>query len=202
MIVAIVEGHGDAEAVPVLVRKLLLDHSDFDDVKPHRVHRQKVTKPGELEKVVEFASMREDCTAILVVLDADEDCPATMGPNLVARATTAVGHMPVGVVLANREFEAWILAGIAGARGVRGIAADADAPPDPDRVPSAKSRLQGLMGTRSYLETDDQAALAERLELSSARANSRSFRKLEKEILRIRAQAQANENLGGAGHTP
>ena len=189
MIVAVVEGHGDAEAVPVLIRKLLLERGAFADVKPHRVHRQKVTKPGEFEKAVQFASMHEGCTAILVVLDADDDCPAVTGPQLAQRAVAAVGHIPVGVVLANREFEAWILAGVIGVRGQRGIRSDAEPPPDPDSVGSPKAALEALMDPRTYLETDDQAAFAERLDLENARLNSRSFRKFEGEVLRLSGQS-------------
>lgn len=185
MIVAIVEGHGEAEAVPVLVRKLALASHGYAEVKPHRVKRQRVVKPGELEKALEFAAMQPGCSGILLVLDADTDCPATLGPELLERCTATVGHLPVGVVLANHEYEAWILAGIEGVRGQRGIADDASPPPSPDDVRSPKSALEAMMGGRSYLETDDQAAFSERMDTDAAYARSRSFRKFDKEMRQV-----------------
>jgi hypothetical protein len=185
MIVAIVEGHGEAEAVPVLVRKLALASNGYADVKSHRVKRQRIVRPGELEKALEFAAMQPDCSGILLILDADTDCPATLGPELLRRCEDTIGHLPVGVVLANHEFEAWILAGIEGIRGQRGIPVDASPPAAPDDFVSPKSALESLMGDRSYLETDDQAAFSERMDTDLAYARSRSFRKFDKETRRV-----------------
>lgn len=189
MIVIIVEGQGDEEALPVLARKLLHERNSYPVIATHRVKRNKVVKPGELEKAVEFASLSPDCSGILVVLDADEDCPATTGPTLAARAIAAATHKTVGLVLANTEFEAWAVAGIEGLRGRRGVELDAACNGDPDAIPSPKGALERMMNGRSYLETDDQAAFAQLLDHSLARTRSRSFRKFERELLRVAGAA-------------
>ena len=42
-----------------------------------------------------------------------------------------------------------------------------------------------MMGGRSYLETDDQAAFSERMDTDAAYARSRSFRKFDKEMRQV-----------------
>jgi Domain of unknown function (DUF4276) len=182
VIVVVVEGRGEEEALPILVRRIMASREKYADIETHRVKRQRVVKEGELEKAVEFAALGADCSGVLVVLDSDDDCAATEGPDLRRRAVSQVGHKPIGFVFAVSEFEAWILAGIEGARGHRGIGQDATWLGDPDAVRSPKSRLERLMGGRSYLETDDQAAFAALLDVDLAQTRSRSFRKFISEL--------------------
>jgi Domain of unknown function (DUF4276) len=191
LVVTIVEGHGDAEAVPVLVRKLLRERGLYPRTKAIRVKRQRVVKPAELEKAIELALLQPGCASILIVLDADGDCPAELGPSLQARAQAVGRGMPVGVVLANQEFESWLLGGIEGLRGLRGIGAAAALAQDPDSIASPKARLDREMGVRSYLETDDQAAFAELLNVEAAIARSRSFRKLVNELAKLMPSKEA-----------
>jgi hypothetical protein len=184
VLVTIVEGQGDVEAVPVLVRRLLALRGQYWDLKPIRVKRQKVVKPEELERAIKLAVL-QGCASVLVVLDADKDCPAELGPGLQARAEAVAPGLPVAVVLANQEFEAWLLGGIDGLRGRRGISAEPTPVPDPDAITSPKGRLEREMGERSYLETDDQAAFAALMDIEAAERRSRSFRKLIAELGRI-----------------
>src|SRR5271169_802684 len=110
----IVEGHGESASVPILIRRIA---SSFDpglavDV-PHpiRIPKSKLLKPGELEKAVEFAAMRAEAGGgILIILDSDDDCPAQLAPDLLARTRAARGDLPSAVVLPNKEFESWFLA--------------------------------------------------------------------------------------------
>jgi hypothetical protein len=167
------------------MRRIMADEQIFAEIETHRVKRQRVVKDGELEKAVEFAALGADCSGVLVVLDSDDDCAATDGPALARRAISRVGHKPVGLAFAVSEFEAWILAGIEGARGSRGIGPDVTWTGDPDAVSSPKGRLERLMSGRSYLETDDQAAFAALLDIALAKARSRSFRKFLSELDRV-----------------
>lgn len=106
-VLPIVEGHAETESVPVLLRRL-----GIPCVRPFRVKRNKIVKPGELESAITFATMdRTGVTAVLVLLDADDDCPAALAPALLERAR-AVSPLPVSVVFAVREFEAWFLGGL------------------------------------------------------------------------------------------
>jgi hypothetical protein len=48
---------------------------------PWRAKRQLVFKEGELERIIETLRPRLDAeSALLLLLDADDDCPANLGP--------------------------------------------------------------------------------------------------------------------------
>ena len=60
-IAAIVEGHGETEAVPVLVRRIAqrLDPTLAIAVKPVlRVPHSRLARPGEIERTIELAARR------------------------------------------------------------------------------------------------------------------------------------------------
>jgi hypothetical protein len=84
------------------------------------VKRNKVVREGELERAITQAVRdRPGVAAVIVILDADDDCPAELGGLLLNRSVTATDK-PVGVVLAKREFEAWFLGAKESLRGKRG----------------------------------------------------------------------------------
>jgi hypothetical protein len=119
------------------------------------------------------------------MIDADDDCPAELGPRLLEWANHARSDIPVAVVLAKVEFEAWFLAAAASLGGRRGLCQPLMAPPDPERVRDAKGWLsRNMAGSRHYSETLDQAALAAVFDLQAARAAD-SFDKCYREIRRL-----------------
>src|SRR5690606_16695640 len=93
---------------------------------------------------------------ILVLLDADDDCPAEMDPRLLARVKAVVPHRNVSVVLANREYEAWLIAAARSLHGHRGFQFDESDGPQPEAVRNAKGWLQAHMLSRAYREITDQ----------------------------------------------
>ncbi|MCK5380218.1 MAG: DUF4276 family protein, partial [Candidatus Latescibacteria bacterium] len=119
---------------------------------------------------------RSGAGGILVLLDADKDCPAELEPSLLRRCQ-AVTQLPATVVLAMREFEGWFLGAKESLRGVRGIRADATAPENPEMIRGAKERLTKNMQGQRYMEVDDQPALAARMDLELAKARCPSFEK-------------------------
>jgi hypothetical protein len=89
-IVCIVEGHGEVSAVPVLVRRIAerVAPDVVPDVpRPIRVARHKLLRERELERTIELAARQcgPDDT-ILVLFDADDDCPRELAPRVLARA--------------------------------------------------------------------------------------------------------------------
>jgi hypothetical protein len=177
-IIPIVEGHAEIGSIPVLLRRLGI----VEVARPFRVKRNKVVKPGELERAVEQAVRdRENASAVLIILDADDDCPAELGPDLHARCA-ACTHLPASVVLANRELEAWFLGGIESLRGHRGIAPDAVWNQEPEEPRGAKQRVEEMMQGRSYLDTDDQPALMAALDIPAARVRCPSLDKLLRDL--------------------
>jgi hypothetical protein len=181
ILVPIVEGYSEVESVPVLLRRLLAEWGRYQVTvaKPVRVSRYKVVRPGELERACELALRRpEGCDAILLMLDADDDCPKELAPDLLGRARRTSADIPAAVVLAKSEFEAWFLGSLESLRGVRGLAETAMSPEKPEDIRDAKGFLSRQMtGGRTYVEVDDQPALAERFDFQLARHRCPSFDK-------------------------
>jgi len=176
-IVSIVEGFAETESLPILLRRM-----GADPARPFRVKRNKVVKPGELERaVIQAMRDRVGATAVVVLLDADDDCPAQLAPALLARARS-VTPLPVSVVFAVRELEAWFLGSIESLRGHRGIAADASWNGDPETPRGAKGRVESMMIDRTYLDTDDQPALMAKLDIEAARLRCPSLDKLLRDL--------------------
>jgi len=185
VIVPIVEGQAEVESIPVLLRRLLTEWKCYNvEVgKPFRVKRNRVVKAGELERAVALARQRPGCAAILLILDADDDCPKYLGPELKKRLDAVARGLRVGVVLPRAELEAWFLASVESLRGKRGISQRAEGPCDPEEIRDAKGRLANLMDRGyTYVETDDQPALMSLFDFKMANERCRSFRKLLKEL--------------------
>lgn len=195
----IVEGHGDVLAVPVLLRRLVADirpDVDLDIPKPLRVGRHKLVKPGELERSIEFGARKIGRPgAILVLVDADDDCPATLGPDLLSRARRARSDVDVAVVLAKHEFEAWFRAAFASLAGKRGFPRVLPSVENPEEIRNAKRPIEEHRANRIYSETLDQPALAALIDLGAARTSSPSFDKCWREIERLLAGADLDRGL-------
>ena len=146
----IIEGHGEEQAVPLLVRRVqqsLRPDIQLAEVTRLRAPRHKMVRPKELERAVELAARRtKPPRAILILVDADDDPPCLLGPTLLERAKAARPDVPVGVVLAKREFESWFLAAIESLRGRRGLPADLQPMSDFENIRDAKGTLIRLMG--------------------------------------------------------
>lgn len=173
----IVEGHGDALSIPIILRRIAASRGVFDLTisGPFRHHRHAIVRAGELERAVERAARSlSGPGGILIVLDADDDAACRLGPELNDRARVVRPDVPTRVVLAVREKEAWYLASLESLRGRRGIPEDATPHHAPEDVRGAKEGLSALMG-RPYSEVTDQAALAALFDLELARRGAPSF---------------------------
>jgi hypothetical protein len=188
-VVPIVEGHGEVDAVPVLVRRVAAALGQYPECeRPIRVPRSRLIRPEEFENAVELAWLRAgENGLVLVMLDADDDCPATLGPELLDLAARVRPRRSIGVVVARCEFEAWFLAAAESLAGHRDLPLDLTAPDDPESIRDAKGWLSMRMRAvrpGGYRETRDQAALAALFDMDLARLRSRSFRKLWAELER------------------
>lgn len=175
----IVEGHGEIRAVPELIRRVaweICGRYDVEVLQAHRVPRGRMVADDakELQRAVELGArkIRQNGVPgiIAVLLDADDDCPAELGPRLLEKISRP--DVATSVVLANREYEAWFLAGAISLRGHRGISTEAVAPVNPESIRGAKQYLerQFLTPGEAYRETVDQPALTAVLGLEEARA--------------------------------
>ena len=187
-VAAIVEGHAEVESVPLLLRRIFaqLEKSDIQVARPFRVKRNRVVKPGELERAInQTLRDRAGVSGVMVLIDSGDDCPAELGPELLDRARK-VAQLPVAVVLANREFECWFLGSKESLRGVSGIQENATTPLNPENIRGAKEHLtRNMTRGRRYLEVDDQATFADKFDLNEARRCCASFDKCFREAERL-----------------
>lgn len=186
VLVTLVEGQSEERAIGVLLRRLMIEVPVVQPARPFRIKRNKIVRPGELERsMLQAVRSRPEASSILVLLDADQDCPAELGSALLARAE-ADTDLPVGVVCPKCEIEAWILAGIESVRGVRGVRLDAAAPDDVETIGDAKGALTNYMdGDRGYVATDDMPAFFAQLDTDLARGRSPSLDKFMRDIERL-----------------
>jgi len=183
-ILPLVEGHSEVEAVPLLLRRLLasLDAFHIEIARPFRVKRTRIQRPGELERaVIQGVRSRANVRGVLVILDQDDDEAGLLEQVLEGRGRNTT-HLPLRVIAAERELEAWFLGCKEALRGVRGIRSDARAPAEPESIRGTKERLSRNMEGRRYVEVDDQPAFAEHMDFELAAERCRSFRRLTQAV--------------------
>lgn len=193
----IVEGHGDVESFPILVRRIaneILAYYDISVEQSYRLPKGKITKIDDLGPALELASRRlrersgpGDCNLILVTRDADNDCVVEVAQTLKELCAETIAGPIARIAIADEEFEAWLLAGAEGLRTHRDCRGDFDLPGNVDDLKSPKAIFEGLIlkAGRSYSETVDQPKFAASMALDElARARSRSLRHLVSTIQR------------------
>ncbi len=181
-IISIVEGYGEVTALPILLRGLR------PEVTFHRPWntkgRFKIVKEGELERLLELVRIQHKsgkCDGVLILQDADEDCPVEVAMTLAARAIKLQLPFPVAIVYAKCEYEAWFLASLETLRGKYGLPANVTFPEDKiEQIRGAKEWLAKHMPQdRGYSETRDQPAMTSLIDFDLVRKRCRSFQRLE-----------------------
>ncbi len=182
-IYAIVEGQGEANrpsnsgqsAIVVLISKMLTELNYWNlfpaQKRPSfRMSYGDFFKNNKLENAIRYHRMFDDCAALLILLDMDDDCPKEKANELVSRINQ-MGTLPFSVVVvcAKREYESWFLASLETIH--HGRAYDDD--------PESKRDAKGwLRKNFKYKQTRHQAIYTQKLDIALARERSRSFRRL------------------------
>ena len=168
--------------MPILLRRIaekVSPNSVVNALRPIRVQRTRIWTDDQLERAVELAARRSgEQGRILILLDADDDCPKELAAELLARAQAARQDRIIRVVLAKREYEAWFLAAARSISGRREIAETIAPPLQPESIGGAKEWLSRRMPRgRAYSPTNDQPALTAIFDMGAARS-APSFDKL------------------------
>ena len=185
-IVIIVEGDGEVEAAPGLIRRILWERLCRYDIS--RIKSMPTNSKSNLwrrfERFLEYA-IGEDPDAILVLVDADDDeCPVEEARDLANRAAALNLGVPAAVVYAKSEYETWFISSLSegtgeGIRARLGIASSVNAPEDVEDITAAKGWLERRMPRdQGYKETSDQEPLTQHIDMDLTYRRSRSFRRL------------------------
>ena len=184
-IVPVVEGDGDAHALPILLSRILSERYNRPDVVVAQGRTMVVKANGRpklesrFEDFLQHALNKPECDAILVVLDADTDCPVSLAQGLLLRCEQMGLTCSVEIVCARREYESWFLASLETIKGNRGISDAAALTQDAEDIPNPKLWLTNQMPSgQAYKETLHQASLTSLIDLDVAYINSRSFKRL------------------------
>ena len=127
--------------------------------------------------------MEPDCAAILILLDADEECPRELAFTLAERIRSHGSKYPVVIVVAKCAFENWFLASLETIRGkkLKGrlcLSEDTPIPEDAEKANGKKYLTDHMPSGRAYKETEDQEAMVRLIDHDIASKRSRSFRRL------------------------
>jgi len=196
----IIEGHGEVEAVGILLRRIAAELLDvtIEVVRPFRLPRGKLLpgRPGarrvddqELGRALDTASTLLKYASphghkfALLLCDADEDLPCGLAPRVLATARRVRGDLDLACVMARREYEAWFIAAADSLTRFLSLRAgdeSAWAAPDEHGEKWISDHFRGV----SYQKTVDQAKLTGAMDLTLGRARSPSFNKLCRELQR------------------
>lgn len=182
-IITIVEGYGEVYAMRVLLQKLVdweTQGAEFPRPK-NALGKFNLKKPGGLERFLELARRDPPCDGILILVDADDECPIELASDLAERARGCNLPFPIAVVCAKCEYEAWFLASMETIAGT----ANSDIPagtkyesPVEDKR-GVKEWLSAQMPDGlSYKESVHQPNMTAHLDVNLAQQRSRSFRRL------------------------
>ena len=190
----IVEGKGDVSALRVLIERLSEESNGgfwVNLVKnPLRTSKHRLIRQDddtELRKKISLAALNLEGIStprgILILIDADDDCPAKLGPELLNRARHLRSDIPMSVVVAKSEYESWLLAGIEGLEGNHGFPEELSPINDPELIRNGKGKLGELRSSHGvYKPTADQASLTSSFDLAKARERSASFSRFCRQI--------------------
>jgi hypothetical protein len=178
-IICLVEGEGDEKAVPALITKVLRDIERWDWYVGSPI---KVSGLGKLRKRLKLylsrAAQRKNCAAILILIDLDDGCPKKEAERLASEIRSLNLALPVAIVFAHREYEAWFLASLPTIAGHYNLPSDIVYEKEVESKRDVKGWFQKQMSGQRYSPTSHQKKFTSLIDLELAYEKSRSFRRL------------------------
>lgn len=182
-IAPIVEGHGEVQALPVLLRRVAAEAKPPVELELNPALRVKPTSffknENYFRKYVELAARKAKAHTsgcVLILLDCEDECPGKLGPEILKRAQNCRSDIQFIVTLAKREYETWFLAAAQSLRGVCGLPMDVLPPSKPESIRDAKGWLSQKMET-TYNEPEHQPKMTYRFDFKAA-ATVHSFHRV------------------------
>ena len=180
----IVEGEGEEKAAPALINRLLHDHFQRYDIftnTPKKAKgRNNLITFGGFEYYIDVCLKFDyHVDGILVLLDADDDCPVELAKDFYKRVQRMNIHIPIALVCAKREYEAWFLANIDAL--IQNGLLKSDVTYHTSKIEEkrdVKGWLSSNMPSGKYKEVTDQLKMTRYIEFERTSDLSRSFRRL------------------------
>jgi hypothetical protein len=194
----IVEGHGEVQALRVLLDRIvdaLAPGRSIDVLRPIRRPRGTLVKTDGARRAAALARLKlgraeEGRRVVLLLIDSDGECPAEVGPRLAGYLKEEAGDCEVIVAIAHLEYETW-LAGSAGTMtDLLDLSARERLPARPEEERVGKKWIETRFREGRYSEAVDQARLTARLDVAGCRARCPSFDRLCRRLAEV---------LGAAG---
>lgn len=188
---SIVEGQGEELALRTLFYKILEAIQDvtYPQIqRPWRIPKGiMLHRPGELERYAGQALLEAGPTArLFVLMDADDDCPAELGPRLSQRLASRFPGIPISINIANSEYETWFIASLESIAHTAGITQSPILPRHVEGIRGAKEWLSGRMSRGNpYDPINHQASFSSHIDVPLARQRSQSFNRFCREVERL-----------------
>lgn len=186
----IVEGHGDDNAVPLLLRRIFESQGIYDiDILSARRYGEYPTVTRNFDNLFQAAVLVK--APILWVMDFDSkdyDCPVKEAQSLLARAEALRPGWPIKIAFLVKEYETLFLIDETATRKVfPDIPTKTTFPPNPEKIRGAKEWLSKARPSpgSAYKPTVDQAKITAHLDLDILRASSSDFAHLERAVLEL-----------------
>ena len=191
-IAPIVEGHGEQNAIRPLLTNII-SSSEVTIypriVTPYRVPwGSLVNRPDDLERAAQIV-LREGGphSRLLVLLDADGNCPASLGTALLQRLIVRFPDTPVSVSVADWEYESWFIASAESIAQYFGTSLEVEVPENIEEIQNPKAWIERNILRGRYKETSDQSSFSSAIDVALARQRSHSFNRFCLEVERLLA---------------
>ena len=201
-VACIVEGQTEQGCLERLLQRTwteLLGRTErLQVLEPFRGPRDKlINSPSDLIKTIEqslqklYAKAKRDpdpdaMKLLLILLDAEGDCPATLAPQLFKLARDfAPADVAVSCVMPKRMLENWIVAGASTLGGINNLPNPLPARDQFEERSGAAwldEQLRVVSKTRKYKKVIDAKEFINCIDLNECRTNSPSFDKLCREL--------------------
>ena len=186
----IVEGHGEYASIRILLDRIWCEHFNGDYIevlKPTRQPKGRLKKEDGLANAIRFArekltnppaSSESDPALILILIDADNDCPGEWGPRLLEWGKKSASDLDIACVLAVIDYETWFAATAESLKSYLDLPSSFVASVDAEKSRHGKRWVEGLFRGTKYSPTTDQPRMTSAMDLAICREHSPSFNKL------------------------
>lgn len=195
-VMPIVEGQGEVKSLRILLYRIWVELLGGEHIHVHlpiRQSRSKLVRNGRIQiedvestvkladsKIRIYSKRMSDPALILILFDADQDCPARLGPQLLESAKSAFPHRDITCVIVNVEYETWFVAAAESLSDYLDLK-EIEPPQSPEESRLGKRWIKNRFRGK-YQETENQPALTQAMNLASCRQRSPSFDKLCREL--------------------